>query len=97
MEPRWTRSGEVFFRNRDSVFVSRVVLGAAPGDAPQIAEPTPLFTGVYQSLGQEPTWDAAPDGKSFVMVRMPTDAKPTVMQYTNWIERWKRAAAARAK
>ena len=97
MEPRWTRSGEVFFRNRDSVFVSRVVLGAAPGDAPPIAEPTPWFTGVDQSLGQEPTWDAAPDGKSFVMVRMPTDAKPTVMQYTNWIERWKRAAAARAK
>ena len=97
VEPRWTRSGEVFFRNRDSVFVSRVVLGAAPSDAPQIAEPTPLFAGSYQSQGMEATWDAAPDGKSFVMVRMPTETRPTVMLYTNWIERWKRAAAARVK
>ena len=97
VEPRWTRSGEVFFRNRDSVFVSRVVLGAAPGAAPQISEPTPLFVGAYQSIGMEPTWDAAPDGKSFVMVRMPTESRPTVMLYTNWIERWKRAAAARVK
>ena len=96
VEPRWTRSGEVFFRNRDSVFVARVVLGAAAGDTPQIALPTPLFAGPYQLLGMEVTWDAAPDGKSFVMVRM-TETQPTVMLYTNWIERWKRAAAARVK
>lgn len=91
VEPRWTRSGEVFFRNHDSVFVSRVTLG----ETPRIAEPVPLFAGRYQSLGMESTWDAAPDGKSFVMVRVPEAAEPTVMLYTNWIERWKRQASAR--
>ena len=75
------------------MFVSRVV----PGDVPQIAEPTPRFAGAYQSLGMEVTWDAAPDRKSFVTVRMPTETRPTVMLYTNWIERPKHAAAARAK
>ena len=75
------------------MFVSRVV----PGDAPQIAEPTPLFAGAYQSLGMEVTWDSAPGGTSFVMARMPTESRRTVTLYTNWIERWKRTAAARVK
>ena len=97
VEPRWTRSGEIFFRNRDSVFVSRVALGAAPADSPRIAEPTPLFAGVYQALGMECTWDASPDGRSFLMVRSASESQPVVMLYTNWIERWKRAAAARVK
>lgn len=97
VEPRWTRSGELFFRHADSVFVARVTLGAAATDAPRIAEPALLFTGPYYRLEMEATWDAAPDGQSFVMVRMPTDTRPTVMLYTNWIERWKRAAAARGK
>ena len=97
VEPRWTRSSEVFFRNHDSVFVSRVTLGAALADAPRIAEPVPLFGGVYQMLGYESTWDASPDGRSFLMVRSASASQPVVMLYTNWIERWKRAAAARAK
>ena len=97
VEPRWTRSGEIFFRNHDSVFVSRVTLGPALADVPRIAVPTPLFGGVYQLLGFESTWDASPDGKSFLMVRAASASQPVVMLYTNWIERWKRAAAARAK
>ena len=96
-EPRWTRSGEVFFRNHDSVFVARVTLDASPTDVPRIGEPTALFGGVYQSLGMECTWDTSPDGRSFLMVRPVNDSKPVVMLYTNWIERWKRAAAARTK
>ena len=96
-EPRWTRSGEVFFRNHDSVFVARVSLGTSASDAPRIDPPTALFGGVYQSLGMEVTWDASPDGKSFLMVRPASSSQPVVMLYTNWIDRWKRAAAARGK
>jgi len=96
-EPRWTRSGEVFFRKADSVFVARVALGASPTDAPRIAEPTLLFTGRYQMLGFEPTWDAAPDGRTFLMVSTAGDAGPAVMLYANWIERWKRAALGAAR
>ena len=62
VEPRWTHSAQVFFRNRAAVFVFRVVYGAAPGGAPHIAEPTPLFAVAYQVLGMESTWDAPPDG-----------------------------------
>ncbi|MFN0097030.1 MAG: protein kinase domain-containing protein [Gemmatimonadaceae bacterium] len=97
VEPRWTRSGEVFFRNGDSVFVSRVTLGATPAEAPRIGEPVLLFVGEYQGLGHESTWDASPDGRSFLMVRPVAGSQPTLMLYSNWIERWKRDAAARAK
>ena len=96
-EPRWTRSGEVFFRNHDSVFVARVTVGAGPTDAPRVSEPTALFGGTYQSLGMEVVWDASPDGRSFLMVRPAIESKAPVMLYTNWIERWKKAAAARVK
>ena len=84
VEPRWTRSGEVFFRKVDSVFVSRVTLGGAE---PRISEPTLLFTGQYQSLGFEATWDAAPDGKSFLMVRESRATRSRPMLYSNWIGR----------
>ncbi|MBY0491809.1 MAG: protein kinase [Gemmatimonadaceae bacterium] len=94
-EPRWTRSGEIFFRSGDSVLVSRVTLGARPTDAPRITEPTFLFAARYQLLGLESTWDAAPDGRSFVMVRLTDAQRSPVLLYANWLEAWKRAAAAK--
>jgi Tol biopolymer transport system component len=88
VEPRWTRSGELFFRKADSVLVSRITIGTEP----RIAEPSLLFTGQYQLLGLESTWDAAPDGKSFIMVSAP-EGQSTVMLYANWLDRWKAANA----
>ncbi|MFI5311164.1 MAG: protein kinase [Gemmatimonadales bacterium] len=67
-EPRWSKSGEVFFRRGDSVYVSRVVLGAEP----QVAAPAVLFGARFDATTFEPMWDVSPDGTRFVVTR----AKP---------------------
>jgi len=46
MEPRWARSGEVFYRRGDSVYVSRVELG----DEPRVGPSRALFAGDYIHL-----------------------------------------------
>jgi serine/threonine-protein kinase len=67
-EPRWSKSGELFFRRADSVYVSRVVLGADP----KIAPPVALFGARFDATAYEPLWDVSPDGSRFVVTR----AKP---------------------
>ena len=81
VEPRWSRSGEMFFRKGDSVFVSRVT----PGAEPRIGEPALLFTGVYQLLRYEPTWDVSADGQRFLFVREMEKGRARVMLYSNWM------------
>ena len=68
VEPRWARNGELFFRNLDSMLVTRVT-PAEP--APGVATPTLVFTGDYVAQGFEPRWDVSPDGQRFAMVRLP--------------------------
>jgi Tol biopolymer transport system component len=85
-EPRWARTGELFYRNADSVLVSRVTLGAEP----MIGAPSLLFilkntsTAPYEAL-----WDASADGQRFVMVREREGSRPKLVLMVNWLERWR--------
>ena len=84
-EPRWARNGELFFRNADTVLTVRVDLGGAD---PKIGTPSPLFTGPYVSAPYEPLWDVSPDGKQFVMVRVPAGSGSRLQLMVNWIGKW---------
>ena len=85
-EPRWARTGELFYRNGDSVFVSRVTLGTEP----TIGTPSLVFTGQYTNAPFEPLWDVSPDARQFVMVREPPGAGGTqLVLMVNWIESWR--------
>ena len=78
-EPRWTKSGEIFFRRGDSVFVSRVTLGAEPAASP----PAGLFAARFDATGFEPMWDASPDGKQFVVTRSIRQGEQKLMVLVN--------------
>ena len=85
-EPRWIRTGELFFRKADSVMVSSIALGAEP----RVTPPRLLFTGDYTFTGYEPLWDVSPDGQRFAFVRAPaagTDAPMALL--LNWADHWK--------
>jgi Tol biopolymer transport system component len=85
-EPRWVRTGELLYRNVDSVLVSRVTLGAEP----TIGPPALLFTINGTSRAPyEPLWDASPDGQRFVMVRERADSRARLVLMVNWLERWR--------
>ena len=83
-EPRWSKTGEVFFRLGDSVFVSRVTLGVIP----QVTTPVGLFGGSYMATGFEPLWDVSPDGRQFAMVRIPGAETGQMILLMNWAEHW---------
>jgi serine/threonine-protein kinase len=83
-EPRWSKSGEIFFRRGDSVFASRVT----PGPVPQIGAAITLFSGIYAATNYEPVWDVAPDGLHFAMVRLPEAETPQLILFMNWAEHW---------
>jgi len=85
-EPRWIRTGELFYRRGDSVMVSRVTLGTEP----TISDPTFVFAGRYVAAPFEPLWDVSPDGLSFVMVRETNGTtRPRQLLMLNWIEAWR--------
>jgi serine/threonine-protein kinase len=85
-EPRWARTGELFYRNGDSVLVSRIGLAAEP----TIGAPSLVFTGQYVSAPFEPLWDVSPDARQFVMVREPQGAGGTqLVLMVNWLDAWR--------
>ena len=80
-EPRWARTGELFFRLGDSVYVSRVELGAEA----RASAPRALFAGRYERSNYEALWDVSPDASQFVMVRsQESEGSPRVMLLLNW-------------
>ena len=84
-EPRWGANGELFYRNRDSVFVLRVT----GSDSPVIGKPSlvavvPAITGLY-----EPLWDVRRDGQQFVMVRQLGVEQREQLLVLNWERRWR--------
>lgn len=83
-EPRWSKTGELFFRRGDSVFVSRV----SEGDVPQISVPVGLFSGRYAATSNEAVWDVSPDGRQFAMVRIAGSESLRLTLFMNWAERW---------
>ena len=87
VEPRWARTGELFFRRGDSVFVTRPQLGAVPSAPPAQG----LFAGSYMRIGFEARWDVSPDGQRFAMVRIPEATRLSFELVANWRERFMRA------
>jgi len=85
-EPRWARTGELFFRHADSVLTVRVDLAGAE---PKIGPPVPLFSGSYESAPYEPLWDVSPDGKQFVMVQLPPGRGSRLQLMVNWVGKFR--------
>ncbi len=86
-EPRWGPNGELFYRNRDSVFVLRV----SGSESPLIGKPSlvavvPAITGLYEQL-----WDVRRDGQQFVVVRQLGAERREQFLVLNWEQRWREA------
>ena len=86
VEPRWARTGELFFRRGDSVFVTRPQLGEVPTAPPAQG----LFAGNYMLIGFAAFWDVSPDGQRFAMVRLPAAQRLEFELVANWLERFLR-------
>jgi eukaryotic-like serine/threonine-protein kinase len=84
-EPRWIRTGELFYRKNDSVMVARVEVNSEPRVGPSRL----LFTGRYASTGFEPLWDVSPDGSRFALVRTNTVAEAPIGIVFNWLDHWR--------
>jgi len=81
-EPRWARNGEVFYRNGEAYFVTRITLGAEP----RIATPRQLFTGSFLVTGYEALWDVSPDGQQFAFVRSVNSEQSSFELVLNWAQ-----------
>ena len=81
-EPRWARTGELFFRRGDSVFVTRVSLGAEPS----IPAPTFLFAARFDESPVNAIWDVSTDGKRFVGTRSARDEARRLMVLLNAVD-----------
>jgi Tol biopolymer transport system component len=89
VEPRWAKTGELFFRRGDSVFVSRV---NTSGAEPQLGTVQFVLAGPYATTMFEPVWDVSPDGKRFAFVRPVDSGRLQLMVYFNWIDQVRRGA-----
>jgi len=90
--PRWSGDGvELFYRSGDRV-VSVAV--SAAGDAFQAGRPQTLFAGNYLYLeDMSETFDVAPDGQRFVLLKPSTRNTTRNMNVTfifNWFEELRR-------
>jgi tRNA A-37 threonylcarbamoyl transferase component Bud32 len=83
VEPRWARTGEVFFRRGDSLMVSRVVTS---GVEPGISTAQLVVRGDYDMSMFEPMWDVSPDGRRFIFVRHSASGRLKVMLMLNWMD-----------
>jgi len=94
--PVWRRDGrELFFVHEDKLMAATIDTqqGFASG------RPQTLFGGAYFiPFDRMTTYDAAPDGKSFVVVGLgESDQNPVLNVVVNWFEEVRRATAASAE
>ncbi|HEX3233885.1 MAG TPA: protein kinase [Gemmatimonadales bacterium] len=80
-EPRWTRGGrELVYLGGDSVFA--VAVDPASGET---GRPTLLFSGPYGNEAHAWSYDAAPDGRRFLMIKSPPESAPRRVEVVlNW-------------
>jgi serine/threonine-protein kinase len=80
-EPRWTRGGrELVYRTSDSLFA--VSVDPRTGET---GRPTALFAYPYRSEGESWSYDAAPDGSRFLLVKAPVGSVPRRVEVVlNW-------------
>jgi serine/threonine-protein kinase len=83
-DPRWSRDGrELFYRNGDQMMAVDIQTGTVF----RAGKPKLLYRGNYAA------YDVAPDGKRFLMVKMPPTAQTPPAQLTivlNWFEELRR-------
>jgi hypothetical protein len=87
VEPRWVKTGELFFRRGDSVMVTRPTLTSEP----VIPPPRFVLQGVFDMSTFEPMWDVSPDGQRFAFVRRPDSGRLRLVAIVNWLDRVRRA------
>lgn len=93
-EPLWSRNGkELFYRNGDKMIAVDITTN------PNFSAGTSklLFQGQYASTNNRSSYDVAPDGQRFLMVK-PAEQDSSVMQISvvlNWSEELKRKAPAK--
>jgi Tol biopolymer transport system component/tRNA A-37 threonylcarbamoyl transferase component Bud32 len=80
-EPRWTKTGEIFFRRGDSLMVSRVKTASEP---PAISAPELVLRGDYAASTFEALYDVSPDARRFVFVRMAGGSRLRIAVLVNW-------------
>jgi Tol biopolymer transport system component len=96
-QPRWAPNGrELFYTGLEAAHMSVPVL---PGATLATGEPSRLFAGTYFNgltvLSRGGTYDVAPDGRRFLMLKQGDSAEqpvepPTVIVVKNWMEELKR-------
>jgi hypothetical protein len=101
-QPRWARSGrELFYTGLDGALMSVPVI---PGATLAIGEPARVFAGTYFNgptvLSMGGTYDVAPDGRRFLMLKQGDSGTqpvepPTVVVVKNWMEELKRLVPVR--
>lgn len=91
--PRWSRDGrELFYRHGDAMMAVSVDTKAGV----PAAKPQRLFTGPFTGAGREASFDVAPGGRRFVMVK--SDEASTLRQLTivqNWFQELKGGATSK--
>jgi len=95
--PVWARNGrELFYMKIDgTLFVAPVERSDGGGFV--VGAPKPLFQGSYYALQSGRTYDVAPDGKRFLMIKETpaTNVPVQLLVVQNWVEELKRQVPAR--
>jgi eukaryotic-like serine/threonine-protein kinase len=89
--PVWSRDGQELFYRQGDALMAVSVNGTGRGFTS--GKPTRLFTGSFSGAGRDSSFDVAPDGQRFVMIK--SDDASTLRQLTvvqNWFEDLKRLA-----
>jgi eukaryotic-like serine/threonine-protein kinase len=91
-EPRWARTGELFYRKADSIFVTPIATGSEPTIGPAAL----LFAGKeYIAAPFEALWDVSPNGQRFVMVREASGPGLKLVVLVNWMDGWRTSREAK--
>jgi len=87
-EPLWTRGGrELVYRNGDSVLAV-----SFDSRSREIGRPALLFAGLYLRSPISRSYDVAPDGRRFLMVKVTPESAPRRVDFVlNWFEELKKA------
>ena len=86
-DPRWSRAGrELLYRNG-----ARMMAVAVDPVSGQLGMPIELFHGDFESFEVGSSYDVAPDGEHFLMLRRPAGAEPRqIVVVTNWFKELRR-------
>jgi dipeptidyl aminopeptidase/acylaminoacyl peptidase len=79
-EPLWSRDGRLFYRQGTQLIAASII--TAPS---LLVSREVVFDGPYETHPFHPNYDAAPDGKSFLMLKT-ADDDTQVIAVVNWLD-----------